>query len=85
MKNIYVHDLLKSVETKEYAVDLIKRVKEMCTAGGFNLTKSICNRKNVLISIHDIHNSTGAEMENQYRIEKGDDVNKIKKSIRFFC
>ena len=51
MKNFYVDDLLKSVKSEEYAVDLIKRVKEMCAAGGFNLTKFICNRKNVLMSI----------------------------------
>ena len=28
--------------------------------------------------------STGAKMKNQYRTEKGDDVNKIKKGITFF-
>ena len=55
VKNLYVDDLLKSVESEEYAVDLIKRVKEMCTAGGLNLTKFTCNRKNVLINIPDIH------------------------------
>ena len=27
----------------------------MCIAGRFNLTKFICNRKNVLMSIPDIH------------------------------
>ena len=54
MKNFYVDDLLKSVKSKEYAVDLIKRVKEMWAAGGFNLTKFICNRKNVLMSLPDI-------------------------------
>ena len=55
VKNLYVDDLLKSVESEEYAVDLIKRVKEMCTAGGLNLTKFTCNRKNALINIPDIH------------------------------
>ena len=55
MKNFYVDDILQSVENEEYAVGLIKRVKEMCAAGGFNLTKFICNRKNVLMSIPDIH------------------------------
>ena len=59
MKNFYVDDLLKSVKNEEYTVDLIKRVKEMCTAGGFNLTKFICNRKNVLMSIPDIHRREG--------------------------
>ena len=55
MINLYVDDLLKSVESEEYAIDLIKRIKEMCTAGGFNLRKFICNRKSVLMSIPDIH------------------------------
>ena len=58
-KNFYVDDLLKSVKSEVYAVDLIKRVKEMCAAGGFNLTKFICNRKNVLMSIPDIHRREG--------------------------
>ena len=35
------YDLLKSVETEELAVTLIKDVKAMCQAGGFNLTKFI--------------------------------------------
>ena len=55
MKYFYVDDLLKSVKSEEYAAHLIKKVKEMCTASGFNLTKFICNRKNVLMSIPDIH------------------------------
>ena len=54
MKNFYADELLKPVKSKEYTVDLIKRVKEMCTAGSFNLTNIICNRKNVLMSIPDI-------------------------------
>ena len=61
MKNFYVDDLLKSVKTEKYAVDLIKRVKEMCAAGGFNLTKFICKRKNVLMSIPDIHRREGVK------------------------
>ena len=60
-KNFYVDDLLKSVKSEVYAVDLIKRVKEMCAAGGFNLTKFICNRKNVLMSIPDIHRREGVK------------------------
>ena len=60
-KNFYVDDLLKSVKSEEYAIDLTKRVKKMCTAGGFNLTKFICNRKNVLMSIPDIHRKEGVK------------------------
>ena len=33
----------------------------MCTAGGFNLTKFICNRKKVLMSIPDIHRREGVK------------------------
>ena len=55
MTNFYVDDLLNSVESEEYAIDLIKRIKEMCTAGGFNLRKFVCNRKNVLMNIPDFH------------------------------
>ena len=61
MKNFYVDDLLKSVKSEEYAVDLIKRVKEMCAAGGFILKKFICNWKNVLMIIPDIHRREGVK------------------------
>ena len=67
MKNFYVDDLLKSFKSKEYAVDLIKRVKEMWAAGGFNLTKFICNRKNVLMSLPDMIE----EKCDGYRLGKG--------------
>ena len=45
LHNFYVDDLLKSVETEESAVRLIRDVKAMCQAGGFNLTKFISNKK----------------------------------------
>ena len=63
MKNFYVDDLLKSGKSEEYAVDLTKSVKEICAAGGFNLTKFICNRKNVLMSIPDIHRREGVKTQ----------------------
>ena len=44
MKNFYVDHLLKSVEDEEYTEDLI-RIRKMCSAGGFNLTKFISNNK----------------------------------------
>ena len=61
MKNFYVDDLLKAVKSEEYPVDLIKRVKEMSAAVGFNLPKFICNRKNVLMNIPDIHRREGVK------------------------
>ena len=44
MKNFYVDHLLKSVEDEEYTEDLI-RIRKMCSAGGFNLTKFISSNK----------------------------------------
>ena len=32
----------------------------------------------------EMNNSTGVEMENHYKTEKGDYANEIKKGIRFF-
>ena len=48
LHNFYVDDLLKSMESEEIAIQLIKDVRRMCGEGGFNLTKFICNRKAVL-------------------------------------
>ena len=50
-KNFYVDDLLKSVNTSEFASKLIDDVRQMCKAGGFHLTKFICNDKEVLAMI----------------------------------
>ena len=50
LHNFYVDDLLKSVETEELAIRLIKHTKAVCQADGFNLKKSISNKK-VLYSI----------------------------------
>ena len=73
VKSFYVHDPLKSVKSEEYAVDLIKKINKICTAGGFNLKKSICNRKNVLMSISDIHRREGVkdtDLEKKCSIQK---------------
>ena len=51
LHNIYLDDLLKSVETEKSAVRLIRDVKAMCQAGGFNLTKFISNKKKVIQSV----------------------------------
>ena len=51
LNNFYVDDLLKSVDTEESAIQLIKDVKEICKIGGFNLTKFTSNNKSVLQSI----------------------------------
>ena len=54
-KNFYVDDLLKSVEDEEYAKNLIRRIRKMCSADGFSLTKFISNNKLALMSIPENH------------------------------
>ena len=49
--NFYVDDLLKSVKDLDTAKTLVNNVINMCRSGGFNLTKFISNRKELLISI----------------------------------
>ena len=61
MKNFYVNNLLKSVEDKAYARDLIRRIRNMYSAGGFNLTKFISNNKLVLMSIPENHRREGVK------------------------
>ena len=46
--NFYVDDLLKSQVDVRSAVELLKDVKDMCRAGGFNLTKFISSSREVL-------------------------------------
>ena len=58
MKSFYVDNLLKSVEDEEYAKDLI-RIRKMCSAGRFKLTKFISNNKLVLVSIPENHRREG--------------------------
>ena len=97
MKNFYVDDLLKSVESEECGVDLIKKVKKMWTASALSLTKFICNRKNVLMSIPDIHRRevikhtdlvkkelfTERISQVYWNVEKGEPEKETKKLERF--
>ena len=55
LHNFYVDDLLRSVESEEIAIQLIEGTRRICGEGGFNLTKSICNRKVVLQSVPECH------------------------------
>ena len=54
LHNFYVDDLIKSVETEESAVRLIRDVKAMCLAGAFTSTKFISNKKKLLQSVPGI-------------------------------
>ena len=47
-KDFYVDDGLKSVESLEVAIQLIKSSQDLCKSGGFNLYKYICNNKSVV-------------------------------------
>ena len=52
-RNFYVDDLPKSFQAITKAKDAIRKVKELCAKGGFNLTKFTSNNKEVLKSIPD--------------------------------
>ena len=47
-RSFYMDDLLKSVETEEEAISIIKQLIELMQIGEFNLTKFQSNRKEVL-------------------------------------
>ena len=61
MKNFYVGSLLKSVESKDSAIQLMQDVREIYQRGGFNLTKITSNRKGVLKSGPKHHRKYGVE------------------------
>ena len=50
-RNFYVDDMLKSFQTVTKAKDVIRKVKELCAKGGFNLAKFTSNNEAVLKSI----------------------------------
>ena len=50
-KNFYVDDLLKSVKSSEDAVGVYKDLKKLLSLGGFNLTKWISNKREVIDAI----------------------------------
>ncbi|XP_057294388.1 uncharacterized protein LOC130622946 [Hydractinia symbiolongicarpus] len=51
MKDFYVDDLLKSVKSIEEAIKIIKSAIQICSKGGFRLTKFISNSREVINSI----------------------------------
>ena len=50
-RSFYMDDLLKSAETEEEAISIIKQLIELMQIGGFNLTKFQSNRKKVSDSL----------------------------------
>ena len=61
IENFYVDDLLKSVNSEDDAIKLIKNVRSMCNEGGFNLTKFVSNSKKVLHSIAETFRRNGVK------------------------
>ena len=49
--NFYVDDLLKSVSNKEQALSVLQDVTELCSNGGFRLTKWISNIRDVIQTV----------------------------------
>ena len=67
--NFYVDDFLKATTTEEEAISMIEEVTELCSRGGFRLTKWFSNNRDVLKSV------PSEERAKQYRevdIEKVD-------------
>lgn len=64
IKTFYVDDLLKSVEDQKYAIDLIRKIQNMCSSGGFNLTEFISNNKLILMSNRENHWREGVKDAN---------------------
>ena len=52
-RNVYIDDILKSFPTAEEGITMIQLVKNLCSNGGFNLTKFISNNAAVLILLPD--------------------------------
>ena len=61
--NFYVDDMLKRFLTVEEAITVIRQVKDLCSNGGFNLTKFICNNTTRLKSIPDESQRTAVKNE----------------------
>eukprot|EP00794_Sanderia_malayensis_P020968 gene20968-23024_t len=50
-EDFYMDDCLKSVQTVDEAITMVKEMKCLCKEGGFNLTKWCSNRREVLAEI----------------------------------
>ena len=61
IENFYVDDLLKSVNSEDDAIKLIKNVRSVCNEGGFNVTKFISKIKKVLYLILETFRRNGVK------------------------
>ena len=62
-RSFYVDNLLKNFPTVNKAVNGMKQIQELCSRGGFNLTRLICNKQEVIKSIPD--NKRKANIRNE--------------------
>ena len=65
--NLYVDELLKSVENDDVALQLTKKVTGMRHEGGFNLTEFTSNSKTVLQSIPGERQTIRCEGQRSYK------------------
>ena len=63
VRSFYVDDLFKSFPTVNQAVNTIKQIQELCSRGGFKLTKFISNKQEVIKSIPDDKRKPSARNE----------------------
>lgn len=66
-KNFYVDDCLKSVRSKEHAVDLVPNLNRLLAKGGFRLTKWMSNDRDVLRAIPECDIARKMQSLNEYR------------------
>ena len=58
--NFYVDDLLRSSDPKTATI-LVKNIVDMCSIGGFHLTKFISNNRELLMSISEDQRRNGVK------------------------
>ena len=75
-RNFYVDDLLKSTPSEEDAIKLLYDVKELCSKGGFNLTKISSNSTKVLRSVPN-----EARAKKVKTLELGSDVLPVERAL----
>ena len=62
LNNFYVDDCLKSIQTEDEAIMLVKQVKTLLANRGFNLTKWVSNSQRVLDTIPDEDKAPDAQI-----------------------
>ena len=62
MRDFYVDDLLKSLETTSQAVEITKELQELLAKGGFQLTKVMSNEREVLNAFSPEHRAPAVNL-----------------------